>query len=746
MELKNFQEKAIRSLHDAMALEGVRDVVLHSPTGSGKTIVLTRFMSEYMRENPGTVFVWLTPGKGNLAEQSKEKMDLYCHNALTKLLSDAMTGGFEPGDAVFINWEKLTHENNVVLKDSERDNLYDLIKKAHDAHVTFKVVIDECHQNFKDRGENKAKAIVELFHADKIVLASATPENVSKSARVIEITEEEVIAEELIKKLIYINADIDSALKFDGNSDDSQNEYLLKLAMAKREELRMRFASKGSVVNPLVIVQLPDNDDTTLATVLKWFANNGVDVDSGNLAVWLAGRHENTDDIQKLDGKQTAIVIKQAVATGWDCPRAHVLVKLRKNMDENFEIQTIGRIRRMPEAKHYGDDLLDTCYLYTFDSKFTEGLKRELGHNAFDVKSLELKPAHRAFALVREQRSMVTDIRDEEMAFGAIFSYFKKGKLGFPLKVGDFAKNAKAMEAGEYSLSEDISGTAMSGAVAKLEEIVKSNGLSAVNYKIKLSTHAHGHLYHHSIALIGAKCELKYDETRRIIDKLFGEKNVAGKAFLNLSPKRLAAFVINNEAMLMEVFGKALSEELFAANAGSPVVEKDFRFPKKWDCTYDAVSKNSKVGAKNVYCGYPMSAGPRSTGEREFEKWCEQNQEVEWFYRNGDKGDEYFSIVYLGNAGQQKLFYPDYILSIGGKTWIIEVKGSFNKSGDSENIDRSAPKKAQALKAYCAKRGIRGGIACYDEGDGIFLLAEDGFSEDKNAECWETLDDAVAGA
>ena len=68
------------------------------------------------------------------------------------------------------------------------------------------------------------------------------------------------------------------------------------------------------------------------------------------------------------------------------------------------------------------------------------------------------------------------------------------------------------------------------------------------------------------------------------------------------------------------------------------------------------------------------------------------------------------------------------------------------KSGDSENIDRSAPKKAQALKAYCAKRGIRGGIACYDEGDGIFLLAEDGFSEDKNAECWETLDDAVAGA
>lgn len=741
MDLKDFQVKAIKSLNDAMALVGVRDIILNSPTGSGKTIVLTHFMSEFMRESPGTVFVWLTPGRGNLAEQSKEKMDIYCHNASTKLLSDAVTSGFEPGDSVFINWEKLTHDNNVVLKDSERDNLYDLIKKAHDAHITFKVVIDECHQNFKDRGENKAKAIVDLFNPDKIILASATPQKVSKRVHEIKITEEEVIAEELIKKLIYINADINSVLKFGDKADDAQNEYLLRLAMAKREELKMRFASKGSIVNPLVVVQLPDNDEAIFAIVLKWFEDNGVKIESGELAVWISGRHENTDEIQILDGKQTAIIIKQAVATGWDCPRAHILVKLRKNMDENFEIQTIGRIRRMPEAKHYGDDLLDTCYLYTFDSKFTEGLKKELGHNAFDVKTLDLKPSHGTFSLIKEQRTMVTDARDEEMAFNAVFAHFKKGKLGFPLKVGNFTKNAKAMESGGYSFSEDINGTAMSGAVAKLEEIVKSNGLSDVNYSIKLNTHAHGHLYHHSIALIGAKCELKYDEARRIIDKLFGEKNIAGKAFLNLSPKRLAAFVINNEDRLKDAFRKALVEELFVAGAESPVVDKEFRFPKKWDCTYDASSRNTKVGAKNVYGGYPMSAGPRSTGEREFEKWCENNEKVKWFYRNGDKGEEFFSIVYLGNAGQQKLFYPDYVLSIDGKTWIIEIKGSFNKSGDSENIDLFAPKKAQALKNYCDKYGVRGGIACYDEGDGIFLLSEDGFSEDKNDECWSPLDD-----
>ena len=62
--------------------------------------------------------------------------------------------------------------------------------------------------------------------------------------------------------------------------------------------------------------------------------------------------------------------MKQAISTGWDCPRAKILVKLRDNMSEDFETQTIGRIRRMPQAHHYENTLLDNCYLYTFDEKY----------------------------------------------------------------------------------------------------------------------------------------------------------------------------------------------------------------------------------------------------------------------------------------------------------------------------------------------------------------------------------------
>ena len=66
MELRRFQIEAMSRLMDAMNDADHRDIVFKSPTGSGKTIVLTRFMSEFMRGHNGTVFVWLTPGEGSL--------------------------------------------------------------------------------------------------------------------------------------------------------------------------------------------------------------------------------------------------------------------------------------------------------------------------------------------------------------------------------------------------------------------------------------------------------------------------------------------------------------------------------------------------------------------------------------------------------------------------------------------------------------------------------------------------------
>lgn len=125
----------------------------------------------------------------------------------------------------------------------------------------------------------------------------------------------------------------------------------------------------------------------------------------------------------------------------------------------------------------------------------------------------------------------------------------------------------------------------------------------------------------------------------------------------------------------------------------------EFHIPQSCLFTYNGEAKTQIIYKKNVYQNYLSSAAPRSTPEVKFEKFCEHSGNVEWWYKNGDKGSEYFSIVYGDNSEKQKLFYPDYIVGISGEIWIIETKGGFDRSGNSQDIDIYTPKKFEVLKA-----------------------------------------------
>ena len=76
-------------------------------------------------------------------------------------------------------------------------------------------------------------------------------------------------------------------------------------------------------------------------------------------------KKKNLENIEKPNSQVKALIFKQAIALGWDCPRAQVMAMLRDTKSEVFRIQTVGRILRMPEAKHYADDALNKAYVYT---------------------------------------------------------------------------------------------------------------------------------------------------------------------------------------------------------------------------------------------------------------------------------------------------------------------------------------------------------------------------------------------
>ena len=727
MELKEFQLNAVKSLFEAMETPA-RDIILKSPTGSGKTIILTYFMHQYIQSFPKTVFVWLTPGKGNLEEQSKAKMDKYIHASQTKLLSDVMTAGFEENDSCFINWEKLTKKGNNALKDSERTNFLEHIQHALNDGIRFVIIVDESHQN----NTIKADEIIQYFHTDKIIRCSATPKGIAK-AEIIEIPEEEVIAAGLIKKMLVINQDFPQSIE-----TEDQTAFLLEKALGKQRELRAAFLQGGNDINPLIVIQIPNKSETLQDGVERYLEIQGLTYENGQLAVWLSDRHENLDGIDKPNAASSAVIIKQAVATGWDCPRAHILVKLRDNMDETFEIQTIGRIRRMPEAKHYDNDLLDSCYLYTFDEKFTAGVKMALDKGALNACTLFLKNEYKDITLTGEQRTMVTSTRNPQKALQAIVSYAQK-ELGIGTNK---AENRTRLQAAGYEMSENIVKHTLSGETATLDFAAADMNTIAVTEK--LNTHTHGRDYHHKIGKIGMEIGMEYSYMNTIIRKLFDKNFKYSRKILALEPREVYAFVINNADRLRHLVREAMAYELAQLSLEVPAKSYyDFRIPQSCMFTYNGEAKTQLVMKKNVYQNYLSSAAPRSTPEVKFEKFCERSDSVEWWYKNGDKGNEYFSIVYVDNSNRQKLFYPDYIISVGSQIWIIETKGGFDRSGNSQDIDPYTPKKFGVLKAYLDEHGLKGGIVRNDATTDELCICMEHYSDDIGSDDWQVLESVL---
>lgn len=727
MKLKEFQLEAVKSLFEAM--EGPkRDIVLKSPTGSGKTIILTYFMQQYLESYAKTVFVWLTPGKGSLEEQSKEKMDRYIHGAKTKLLADVMTAGFEENDCCFINWEKLTKKGNTALKDSERLNFTEHIRYALNEGLRFVIIVDESHQN----NTVKAEEIIRFFRTDKIIRCSATPK-MTTDAELVKIDEGTVINEGLIKKVIFINQDFPQRVE-----TEDKTGFLLDKALEKQRELRAAYRSIGSDVNPLILVQLPNKSEALCEDVERFFEGEGINYGNGRLAVWLSNRHKNLENIEKANAQAEAVIIKQAVATGWDCPRAQILVKLRENMDEIFEIQTIGRIRRMPEAKHYGKEALDSCYLYTFDEKFTEGMKQLLSKSAFEGCTLFLKNEYKDIKLISERYTAIGSGRDPRRVLKSVEEYYRK-KYG----LSGIDTNRVRLETNEYVFSEEILRRTYSGKTKTIEKFT-SRDLNEIAVAEKLNTHRHGREYHRSVAKMGMDIGLEYAYMNTIVRKLFDENSPYAHKLLKLTTREVYAFVLNNTERLRHDIREAMASVTAQGRLNfTEVSGTEFHIPQSCLFSYDGNAKTQRIREKNVYEGYLSSAEYRSGPEKKFEKFCEESDKIKWVYKNGDKGSEYLSIVYEENSGHQRNFFPDYVVGTADGIWIIETKGGFERSGKSDDIDIFSPKKFEALKAYLNRYGLRGGVVRYDEGCEELCICRNEYSDDIKSSSWEILGDVL---
>lgn len=725
IKLKDFQINTVNKLLDATSIGSKKEVLLQAPTGSGKTIILLSYIEEYLKENNKMVFVWLTPGKGDLEEQSRKKMIKFLPHHNTKNIQDVLLQGFEAKDTAFINWETITKKDNNALKEAERKNHYERVREAHNNGYKFIIIVDEEHLN----KTVKAEAILQYMNPEYIVRVSATTKT-NKEAEFIKIDELEVINAGLITRALYINENVSNQTTL-----SNEHEYLLDLAINKRKAIKDEYIKLGVQVNPLIIIQVPSKSNDLIKQIEKILEERNYTYDRKNLAIWLSDRKENIEDIENNESNQAVLIMKQAISTGWDCPRAKILVKLRDNMSEDFETQTIGRIRRMPQAHHYDNVLLDNCYLYTFDEKYETAVKQELGSNAYDTKVIFLKNEYKNFTLKKITFDNAFDGFDERQTFNILHEYYiEKYKLTSNKK-----NNKTILEANGYVFKDTIDNYIVQDKIVRINSDELQNA-NRIKVSSTVTTNKNGFELRHSINVISSKIGMRYDRTRLMLERMFFRGKLFTKKFVDLSLIEFYAFVINNEDILKHDFQEAVSQKSRQMKMKFDELKiLDWKAPEMDYIKYDPKMKDTTIYEKSIYMNYPNST-IKSKSERMFEFFCEHNENIKWFYKNGESSSDYFSIVYVDAVNHKWHFYPDFIVcDKDNKIWIIETKGGENADGESKNIDIKVENKFEALKEYANKYNVNWGfVRDYDKNESLYICNTE-YTEDMENDNWMLL-------
>lgn len=726
INLFDFQEKAVIKLLDIVTdSRSKQTVIVKSPTGSGKTIILIDFIEEYLTKvSSSTAFIWLCPGKGDLEEQSRQKMCKFAPHRYTQNLFDALQNGFDDESTTFINWELVTKKGNTAIRDSERKNLFDRIAEAHRAGTEFIVIIDEEHSN----NTAKAKSIIDAFSAKNIIRVSATAVE-NKRYEYLEIDEVDVINAGLITKALYVNEGL-----VDGMEISNDYECLLDLADAKRKAIAARYKELGKAIRPLVLIQFPNGQPETIRAVEAKLESMGYTYDNGMVSIWMSeDKRDLPDNLTENDATPVFLLMKQAISTGWDCPRAKILVKLREGMSEGFEIQTIGRIRRMPEAKHYEDDLLDFCYVYTFDEKYKAGLLSSMD-KAYETRRLFLKDKCKTFTLEKEIRDMDFDgLGEREVLFKIHEALVAKYHLG-----SDKKQNQGLLSDAGYIFGAEIHGQALQGEFVRTSALTESH--SYITTHRRIDTHKHGMQLMHSIDAIKSSIGMAQNKVKTILERLFRKGGNPNQKLIALETAEFYAFIINNQHKLREEFREVTAQMAVQMSMQLHPKKSTFHIPEQDFFRYDPNVKNEVEYLSNAYHEYTSGFATslvRSTCEMLFEQHCEGRQDIEWVYKNGDTGQQYFSIVYVDGIQKQWLFYADYIvMKKDGTVWVIETKGGETK-GQDKNIDRQIANKFNAFKAYATKHNLHWGFV--RDKDNQLYINNTEFAVDMADEHWVLL-------
>lgn len=720
--LKQYQERALNELLENANLflnrEGKGEVcVFKSPTGSGKTVVMARFIELLIKERPkdNLCFIWLSVGKGDLHIQSKESLtSIFGGSPRVSLVEEEFSGSREiikRNEVVVGSWNKLYLKESqsgewksLIMKDGEKINFREVLQKTNEKRKII-LIIDE--SSFGHQAP-RVSEVRRLIDAEVILEVSATPpakRELFEMMTLVEVKPEDVIGEGMIKKELIINPGLENAAGKMHDEMGSQ-DIILELAFQKRKELKREFKKNDSEINPLVLIQIPDADqgERKYQATIDFLKKKGATIENGKVGVWLSEKKtDNLKGITDNDDDTDWLIFKQAIGMGWDCPRAHILVKLRDpGNSETFEIQVVGRILRTPERKHYGDDLLDVGYIYS-NSERIRVKPDEYKMDIIKNKSAVRKKGYEKISLPSFYKSRL-EYGDIKANFQEVFEEACIEYFGI--------KDIKASDNKRLMLKKGVN----IDRERYIENIISDTGIPTKDFD-----RLEGELPANAKAKITSSVSEVEDKFYKFLEDHtgpFGNKKRSAPrmatAIYVWFKKYLGFKLGGNDAVLIQsaiidrenrihfenILQNALKKYGAVKKADKEEKERKLENISAFELPpveYFNENVDEEVERVHRYAMKPCYLSrARSNPEKHFENFLEENSDkIVWWWKNGENKKECFGIKYK-YAGEAHTFYPDYLVKFNDKKiGIFETKDP----GDQDGATLTKAK-AEALQKY----------------------------------------------